>query len=80
MYNIDLSLDYGNFTIELDNQELVRRNGYYLGVKSGVSYNIFASMYILFGYRFIGRMDSYNFGLENYPYMGLSYRITTRKG
>lgn len=76
--HVDAMLDYGNFVIEV-NEDLNKRETFYLGLKLMGEYNIFADCNILLGHKIIRQLERGDYGVENYTFAGLSYRIRTGK-
>ncbi len=71
-YILEGMLDYGNFVFETDDS-LKKRPTIYLGVKIGFEYIIYRNLFARAGYKAIRMLEKGDYGVENYPYLGLSF-------
>jgi len=74
-YYLQSMVDYGNFVIEPDDK-LNKRNVIYLGLKFSIEFKIIERLYGTGGYKVIRQLERGDFGLENYPFIGLTYEFT----
>jgi len=72
-YYMDLGLSYGNFVINLDD-EPEKRNLFYVGGCFGLDYRLVSKLFISAGWRFSRQIEKGDYGLENYPFIGFTYR------
>lgn len=73
-YYLHSNLDYGNFTIGLDDR-LTKRNVYYFGLKFNIEVKIIDHLYAILGFKGIRQLEKGGYGIENYPFIGLSYEF-----
>jgi len=78
IFSGDIIGSYGNFVIEVD-EKLNKRNVYYAGIRFNVEYEIFSKFYLQAGFKFIRQLEKGDYGIETYPFVGISYRLPTRK-
>jgi hypothetical protein len=78
VYSFDFLVNYGDLVIELD-EELNKREVFYLGFKADLGYKVVSQLYVLAGYKYIRQLEWGDYGLENYGYIGLSYRLPRGK-
>lgn len=78
MVSVDFLINYGDFVIELD-EKLNKREVFYVGLRADLGYMVVSQLYVLAGYKYIRQLETGDYGLENYAYIGLAYRLPTGK-
>lgn len=73
IYYADISLNYGNFTINLQ-EEPEKRNLLFAGGSFGLDYILVSKLFISTGFRFSRQLERGDYGLELYPFVGFSFR------
>ena len=73
-FYVESVLDYGNFVIELDDQ-LNKRNVFYLGFNLNLEFKIYKNLYGTVGWKAIRQLEKGDYGIENYPFIGLAYEF-----
>ena len=73
IYYADISLNYGNFIINLQD-EPEKRNLLFAGGCFGLDYRLVSKLFISGGARFSRQLEKGDYGLELYPFVGFSFR------
>lgn len=74
IYYADISLNYGNFTINLDD-EPEKRNLLFVGGSFGLDYRLVSKLFVSAGIRLSRQLERGDYGVELYPFVGFSFRF-----